>query len=160
MLYRLYRIASFSHTLTALIWTLLIVTPYPPFNYLLPIMEKGGPGVWLLFGYIVYLISGPIGFGIISSLLKTIEVDEGSRINEKTAKLGFYLSYIGVLCSSVLLALAGSLGGYYMYFAAVSPLKITETLSSFVLPITFTVVLAVAGYFLIIISMMFAKHEV
>ncbi len=159
MLYRLYRLAAFSHTLTALIWTLLIVIPFPPFNYLLPIMEKGGPGVWLLFGYMIYLIAGPVGFGAVSSLLKTIEVDEGAKVNENTAKLGFYLSYIGVLCSSVMLALAGSLGGFYMYFAAVPPLEISQTLSSFVLPITLTVVLAVVGYFLVIISMMFAKHE-
>lgn len=158
-LYRLFRLASFSHTLTALVWTLLIVIPYPPFNYLLPIIEKGGPGVWLLFGYMVYLAAGPIGFGIVSSILKSIEIDERSKVNERVAKLGFYFSYIGVLCSSILLAIAGSLGGYYMYFAAFSPSRVSEILSSFVLPITFTVVLAVIGYLLVVFSMMFAKHE-
>jgi len=155
----LFRLASFSHTLTALIWTLLIVIPYPPFNYLLPIIEKGGPGIWFLFGYLIYIIAGPVGFGTVSALIKTIEIDENAHINEALAKIGFYLSYAGVLLSSILLALAGALGGYYMYFVAVSPFILSSTLSQFIIPITLTTVVAVLGYLMILLSMMLTKHE-
>jgi hypothetical protein len=158
-IYRLFRLASFSHTLTALIWTLLIVIPYPPFNYLLPIIEKGGPGIWFLFGYLIYLIAGPVGFGTVSALIKTIEIDENAHINEVLAKIGFYLSYAGVLLSSILLAVAGALGGYYMYFIAVSPSILSSILSRFIIPITLTTVAAVLGYLMILLSMMLAKHE-
>lgn len=108
--YRLFRLASFSHTLTALSWTLLIVIPYPLFNYLLPIIKKGGPGIWFLFGYLIYIIAGPVGLGTVSALIKTIEIDEKAHINEALAKIGFYLSYAVVLLSDILLALAGALG--------------------------------------------------
>jgi len=95
---------------------LLIVIPYPLFNYLLPIIEKGGPGIWFLFGYLIYIIAGPVGFGTVSALIKTIEIDEKAHINEALAKIGFYLSYAGVLLSSILLALAGALGGLLHVF--------------------------------------------
>ena len=156
--FRLFRLGSYFHAITALLWTVIIIIPYPPFNYLLPIIEKGGPGVWLLFGYIAYLIAGPLSFGLISVLLKDIE-DEKRKLNETVIKLGFYLAYLGVLCSSVLLAIAGSLGGYYWYFAAFSPKFISQFLSSFIMPITLTVFLAVVGYLLIVLSMIFSEYE-
>jgi hypothetical protein len=89
---------------------LLIVIPYPLFNYLLPIIKKGGPGIWFLFGYLIYIIAGPVGLGTVSALIKTIEIDEKAHINEALAKIGFYLSYAVVLLSDILLALAGALG--------------------------------------------------
>ena len=154
----LFRLGSYLHTITAILWTVIIVIPYPPFNYLLPIIEKGGPGVWFLFGYIAYLIAGPLSFGLISVLLKGLE-EEKQRLNEAAVELGFYLSYSGVLCSSVLLAVAGSLGGYYMYFADYPPKVVSSFLSAFVLPTTLTVFLAVVGYLLIVFSMILSEHE-
>jgi len=43
-------------------------------------------------------------------LIKTIEIDEKAPINEALAKIGFYLSYVVVMLSEILLALAGALG--------------------------------------------------
>jgi heme/copper-type cytochrome/quinol oxidase subunit 1 len=141
------------------IWTILLIIPSPPFSYLLVIVERGGPGTWFLVAYFLYLIAGSIGFATISSMLYVMEVYEGRSINRIAMYLGFSFYYVGVLLSSVMLGVAGEMGGYEMYLADYPEIKVASVLSSFVYPITFTAFLAVIGIIMIIIALMSSRAQ-
>jgi len=73
--------------------------------------------------------------------------------------IGFSFSYIGVLLSSVMLGVAGEIGGYEMYLADYPETRVASLLSSFVYPITFTAFLAVIGIIVIIIALMSSRAQ-
>lgn len=157
--YKVFRNAAYINALVSAIWTILLIIPSPPFSYLLVIVERGGPGTWFLVAYFLYLIAGSVGFATISSMLYVMEVYEGRSINRIAMYLGFSFYYVGVLLSSVMLGVAGEIGGYGMYLADYPEIKVASVLSSFIYPITFTAFLAVIGIIMIIIALMSSRAQ-
>ena len=94
--YKAFRAATYAGLLGALVWTVLLVLPFRPFSYLLPIVEHEGPGIWFLLSYLLFLIVALAGFGVLSSLLYTIEVQENRKPNQLAMLSGFVLLVIGV----------------------------------------------------------------
>src|SRR5271157_372784 len=95
-----------------MILTLFVVLPFRPFSFLPPIIEAGGPGLWFLLGYLLYAAVGFGGFAALSALMFTIETYESRKPDDALTLAGFALLYAGVTVTSVLLLLAGALGGY------------------------------------------------
>ncbi|MGC8558537.1 MAG: hypothetical protein ACP5NC_06055 [Nitrososphaeria archaeon] len=157
--YKVFRNAAYINALVSVIWTTLLIIPSPPFSYLLVIVERGGPGTWFLVAYFLYLIAGSVGFATISSMLYIMEIYEKRTINRIAMYLGFSFYYVGVLLSSVMLGVAGEMGGYEMYLVDYPEIKVASMLSSFVYPITFTAFLAVIGIIMIIIVLTSSRAQ-
>ena len=155
--YRRYRGAAYLCTLAALLWTVVIVLPYAPFSYLPPIMVGGGPGIWLILGYVLFIVVGVGGFGAISAFLTTVELHEDRTIDPRIMWPGLILLSIGVVGSCLLLAVAGALGGYSVTFGTSSVKSIDELLTNYVNPITAFVLFAVIGAGLAVLSMIRAR---
>ncbi|MGC8661560.1 MAG: hypothetical protein ACP5TZ_03545 [Nitrososphaeria archaeon] len=157
--YRIFRNAAYANAIVSVLWTILLIIPFEPFTYLLVVVERGGPGTWFLVAYFLYIIVGSVGFAVISSLLYTIEIQEKRSISEKAMYLGFFFTYAGVVASSIMLGIAGALGGYAMYFADYPAQMIVSLLSSYVYPITATAFLAAIGIMIIIITLMLSRAQ-
>ena len=155
--YRRYRGAAYLCTLAALLWTVVIVLPYVPFSYLPPIMVGGGPGIWLILGYVLFVVVGVGGFGAISAFLTTVELHEGRSIDPRTMWPGLILLSVGVVGSCLLLAVAGAVGGYSATFETSSVKSIDELLSPYVNPIIAFVLSTVIGAGLAVLSMVRAR---
>ncbi|MDG6927777.1 MAG: hypothetical protein JRN26_03160 [Nitrososphaerota archaeon] len=157
--YQIFRNAAYTNAIVSVIWTVLLIIPFEPFTYLLVVVERGGPGTWFLVAYFLYIVVGSVGFAVISSLLYTIEVQEKRGISAKAMLLGFSFTYVGVVASSIMLGVAGALGGYAMYFANYPEVRIVSLLSSYVYPITATAFLAAVGVLIIIITLMLSRAQ-
>ena len=155
--YKRFRVAAYVSTLAALVWTLIIVLPFEPFSYLPPIIVGGGPGVWFVLAYVLFLVAATGGFGIISSFLAAEELQEGRTIDDRVMWPGFVLVCVGVVGSSVLLGVAGAVGGYAATFQGSSTNAIHDILSPYVNPITTLVIIAVIGAALAVLSMVRAR---
>ena len=155
--YKRFRAAAFFSAAALMVLTVLIVLPFRPFSYLPPIMVSGGPGVWLLLGYVLYVAVGFGGFGIFSTMLFAAETHEGLRPNRGVMTLGFILLVAGVTLSCWLLVLAGSLGGYSSSIQGGTTQAVDAVLSPFVYPITLTALASVLGAGLLILGMTGAK---
>jgi hypothetical protein len=143
--YRQFRTAAYLNAVGSILWTIAILLPFTPFSYLPPIIVGGGPGVWFLLGYVLYVAVGVGGFAGFSALLFQIETYE-KRLPEKTVMLsGLILSLIGVVITCVLLGVAGASGGYALTIAHVSENATAALLVPYVNPITATSLIAVAG---------------
>lgn len=152
-----FRIACYANAFGALIWTVLMVLPFAPFSYIPPIMVAGGPGQWLVVAYLLFISVGAGGFGWLSGLLRTIEVDENRRIEPSLMWPGFVLLYLGVTASCALLGFAGALGGYESTISGGPVTPLHDLLSPYVYPVTSTVLLAVFGAFLALLAMIRAR---
>ncbi|MEM0097561.1 MAG: hypothetical protein QXY52_03755 [Conexivisphaerales archaeon] len=157
--YRVFRNAAYANAIVSVIWTVLFIIPFEPFTYLLVIVERGGPGIWFLIAYFLYIIVGSLGFAVISSLLYIIEVQERRFISGKAMVLGFSFAYAGVTASSIMMGIAGALGGYAMYFANYPESQIVNLLSAYVYPIAVTAFLAAIGVLIIIITFMLSRAQ-
>jgi len=157
--YQVFRNAAYANAIISIIWTIIMIIPIQPFSYLLVIVERGGPGTWFLVAYFLYIVVGSLGFAAISSLLYAVEITERKKVNRGSMYIGFSFAYAGVVLSSIMLGIAGALGGYAMYFAYYPEQRIVELLSSYVYPITATALLASIGFLLIIISLITAKAQ-
>jgi hypothetical protein len=155
--YRRYRGAAYLVTFATLVWTLVMVIPSPPFSYIPPIIVGGGPGVWLVLAYLLFIIVGIGGFGALSAFLTTVELHEGRTIDPRTMWPALILLSIGVTGSCLLLAVAGAVGGYAATFETSSGVSIDSLLSPYVNPITVFVLIAVVGACLAVVSMARAR---
>ena len=155
--YRKYRGAAYLCTFAALIWTVVIVLPYPPFSYLPPIIAGGGPGTWLVLAYVLFIVVGIGGFGSLSAFLTTVEIHEGRAIDARTMWPALVLLSVGVTGSCLLLGLAGASGGYAATYGASSANSIDSLLSPYVDPITTLTLVAVIGAGLAVLSMVRAR---
>jgi hypothetical protein len=143
--YRRFRTAAYLNAVGSILWTIAILLPFTPFSYLPPIIVGGGPGVWFLLGYVLYVAVGVGGFAGFSALLFEIETYEG-RSPEKTVMLfGLILSLIGVAITCVLLGIAGASGGYALTIAHASENATEALLVPYVNPITTASLITVAG---------------
>jgi hypothetical protein len=152
-----FRIAFYANAFGALIWTVLMVLPFAPFSYVPPIMVAGGPGQWLVVAYLLFVSVGAGGFGWLSGLLKTIEVDENRRMEPFLMLPGFVLLYVGATVSCVLLGYAGWVGGYESTISGGPVTPLHDLLSPYLYPATSTVLMAVFGAFLTLLAMIRAR---
>ncbi len=155
--YRRYRGAAYLCTFAALVWTIVMVTPYAPFSYLPPIIVGGGPGIWLVLAYLLFIVVGIGGFGSLSAFLTTVELHEGRAINPRIMWPALVLLSVGVTGSCLLLAVAGAVGGYASTYETSSAQSIDDLLLPYVNPITTLTVLAVIGAALAVLSMVRAR---
>ncbi len=93
---------------------------------------------WFLLAYLLFLIVGLAGFGVLSSLLYTIEMQENRKPNQSVMLSGYVLLVIGVFASCFLLAFGGALGGYAETVNNETQSAVQSILSVYVFPITTT----------------------
>lgn len=155
--YRKYRGAAYLSSFAALVWTVIIVIPFDPFHYLPPIIVGGGPGIWFILAYLLFIVVGIGGFGALSAFLTTVELHEGRTINPRTMWPALILLSIGMVGSCLLLAVAGAVGGYASVYEGSSTNSIDSLLSPYVYPIVTTVLLTVVGAALAVLSMARAR---
>jgi hypothetical protein len=155
--YRRFRGAAYVSTLAALVWTLVIVLPFEPFSYLPPIVVGGGAGAWFVLAYVLFIVTGIGGFGIISGFLTTEELHEGRTIDDRVMWPAFLFMCVGIAGSCILLGAAGAVGGYAATFQGSSTDAIHNLLSPYVNPITTLVIIAVIGAALAVLSMVRAR---
>jgi len=155
--YRRYRAAAYASTLAALVWTVLIVLPFAPFSNLPPIIVGGGPGIWFILAYVLFIVVGVGGFGALSAFLTTVEVHEGRTVDSLSMWLALVLLIVGVAGSCLLLGVAGAVGGYASISGTSSASSIDNMLSPYVNPITTLTLIAVIGAALAVLSMVRAR---
>ena len=155
--YRRYRGAAYISTLAAVVRPGVMVLPYAPFSYLPPIIVSGGPGIWLVLAYVLFVVVGIGGFGALSAFLTTVELHEGRTIDARTMWPALVLLSVGVTGSCLLLGVAGAVGGYAANFGTSSSPPIDILLSPYVDPITVFTLVAVIGAALAVLSMVRAR---
>jgi hypothetical protein len=143
--YKRFRTAAYVTVLGSMIWTIIIVLPFVPLSYLPPIIIGGGPGTWLALGYVLYLSVGVGGFAGLSAFLFTIETYEDRTLNDRIMLSGLILLYVGVTVGSVLLGVAGAIGGYALTIQHATADAAQSLLTPYVDPITVASLVAVAG---------------
>ena len=112
-----------------MVWTFMILLPFPPFSYLQPIMVGGGAGTGFVVAYFLLLAVAVVGFAAISSILFVIEAHEKRNPNYKAMLIGVILLYAGTMSGLILLGLAGAIGGYASVIEN-STVSVTDTLLS------------------------------
>jgi hypothetical protein len=157
--YKRFRTAAYVTVVGSMIWTIVIVLPFVPLSYLPPIMIGGGPGTWLLLGYVLYLTVGVGGFAGLSAFLFTMETYESRTFNGRIMSTGLILLYLGVTAGSVLLGIAGAIGGYALTIQHSTVGATQSLLSPYVDPITIASLLAVAGAGVCMYGMITAKAK-
>ena len=149
--------AAYCAIALAAAWTVAFILPVEPFEGLLPILIGGGPGTWLLMGYLLYVSVGVAGFSAFSSLLTTLELQEGKTPDSRLMGAGLVLLFVGVTSSCLLLGFAGGLGGYSQ--SHVTGTSLTATLDPFLDVTRLTAAAAVAGAFFSVVGILRAKTE-
>ena len=155
--YRRFRAAAYVSTFAALVWTLIIVLPFEPFSYLPPIIVGGGPGIWFVLAYVLFIVAGVGGFGVVSGFLAAMELNEGRTVDDRLMWPALALMCVGVVGSCTLLGVAGAVGGYAATFQGKSTDAIHDLLSPYVNPITTLVIVAVIGAALAVLSLVRAR---
>lgn len=155
--YRRYRGAAYLCALAAAVWTVTVVIPVAPFSYLPPIIVGGGPGIWFVLAFLLFLVVGVGGFGSLSAFLTTVELHEGRSVNPSTMWPALVMLSIGVVGSCLLLAIAGVVGGYASTFETSSVKTIDSLLTPYTYPITAFTLIAVVGACLAVVSMVRAR---
>lgn len=155
--YTRFRSTAYAGLIVSLVWAVAIALPFPPFSYLPPIIVGGGPGTWFLLSYVLYLSVSVGGFGALSFLAYTVEVQERRVPDQTTMALGFVLLNLGVAASCLLLAVAGGLSGYGLTSGTATETSVRSLLSSFVYPTETSVVISAAGAALVVLAMARAR---
>ncbi len=143
--YLRFRKATYLNLVGFLLWTIVTILPVKPFSYLQPIINGGGPGNWLLLGYLLYLGTGVGGFAAFSAFLFAIETYERRTLHSGIMLLGLLMLLAGVIVGCVLLGVAGALGGYALTIQHVSSKVAQDLLRPYVGPITAASFVAVVG---------------
>ncbi len=155
-LHILLRKIALANAVAASIWTLIIVLPIEPFPLLLRIIVGGGPGVWFIVGYLLFIIVGFCGFEGLSYIYYVAE-KEDNKINNQLALLGLVLTCIGTIATTIMLQLAGAMGGYEYTIMRASTEKIRLLLEPLVNPIRLLVIIASIGIILQSSAVLFAE---
>lgn len=155
--YKVFRWAALANTFVALVWTVLIILPFSPFSYAQPIIVAGGPGIWLTIAYVLYIAVGAGGFGWLSGLLFTIEVQENRTPHRGLLFAGFALLFAGVNLACFVLAYAGASGGYASTIRNVNGVMLSQILQPFVYPVSALVLVTVAGAGAVLLALIRAR---
>jgi hypothetical protein len=135
----------------------LIVLPFEPFSYLPPIIVGGGPGIWFILAYVLFVVVGIGGFGALSAFLTTVEVHECRTVDDRLMYPALVMLAVGVAGSCLLLGVAGAVGGYAATYQGSTTGAIHDLLSPYVNPITTLVLIAIIGAALAVLSMVRAR---
>ncbi|MEM2909662.1 MAG: hypothetical protein QXO01_01150 [Nitrososphaerota archaeon] len=135
-----------------------MVLPIQPFPTILRIIVGGGPGTWLILGYILYLVVGFAGHLGFSYLYYLIEKVEYRKVNGLLAGLNIITMYIGITGASFMLAIAGILGGYASTILHSSSEEVRLILEPFVNPIRILSIVAIIGVLLGIAALYLSKR--
>ena len=154
---RIYRRLALLNAVVAAAWTLILITRVKPLSYLLPIMAEGGPGTWLILGYILYITIGFCGFIGFSVLYKQLEVEE-RVINSRLATIGLLTLFVGSTSATILLGVGGAIGGYARTVQHLPTQQIQAKLEPFVDIITAFTIVAVIGVLVNIVSIVKSKQ--
>ncbi|MEM3865466.1 MAG: hypothetical protein QW724_06745 [Nitrososphaerota archaeon] len=141
----LFRKGFIVNALIAILWTVLIILPFEPFSLLLRIIVGGGPGIWFLVAYILYIIIGPllfIGFSYLYYLAEEVWRTETSNM---FSVAGFYLLFIGANITLIVLAVAGAVGGYYLNIIHAPIESVRGILEPFVNPLRVLTLVTIIG---------------
>jgi len=141
----------------AIAWTLLIILPMEPFSSIPPIIVGGGPGTWLLVGYLVYLMSGFGGLSALTALLSSHVGGESSASPGWAMGLGFALYCAGMTVACALLGLAGYLGGYAYSIQHLPDPSVQTVLLPYEDPVMMAALVACAGAALLLFSISSAR---
>lgn len=158
-LYRKLRKLALINTIIAAIWTLLFILPFDFSQSLLRILVGGGPGIWLIIGYVLFIVIGCLGLIGLSVLV--LNLDETVVRSKNTLLIvGILIFYIGVMGSTLGLGLAGALGGYSTTILH-APIANTEAvLQPFEKPIQVFSAMAIVGVLMLIYIFLVAEsHE-
>ncbi|MEM0482573.1 MAG: hypothetical protein QXM16_06795 [Nitrososphaerota archaeon] len=140
-----YRKGAVVNASVSAFWTLLYVLPFDPFPTLLKIVVAGGPGVWFMLGYLLYMIVGFGGFLGLSYLYSTSEDSGGRRVNDALALTGYAALFIGFTGTTVGLAVAGAVGGYTAVILHAPAENVRMVMEPFVNPLRILCLIAVMG---------------
>jgi len=155
--YRRFRAAAYASIVGLMGLTFIIVLPFRPFSYLPPIIVGGGPGEWLVLGYLLYAVLGSCGFGALSALLFALETHEGRRPDARMMAAALVLLFIGVTAACALLMLAGAMGGYSITIEGATTQATESTMAPYVYPVSLAALAAVLGAGLLVVGMTNAK---
>jgi len=157
-MHKLLRKVALANAVAASIWTLVMVLPLEPIPLLLRIIVGGGPGTWFVIGYLLFIIVGFCGFAGLSYIYYMAE-KEGSKINNQLAILGLVLTCIGTIAASIMLQLAGALGGYEYTIMRSPTEKIRSLLEPLVNPLRLFTIMASIGVILQSSAVLFARKD-
>jgi hypothetical protein len=157
-LHILLRKIALANAVAASIWTLIIVLPIEPFSLLLRIIVGGGPGIWFIMGYLLFITVGFCGLAGLSYIYYSAE-KEGNKINNQLAVLGLVLTCVGTIATTIMLQLAGAIGGYEYTIMRAPTEKIRLILEPLVNPIRLLVIMTSMGVTLLSTAVLFAKKS-
>jgi hypothetical protein len=155
-LHILLRKIALANAVAASIWTLIIVLPIEPFPLLLRIIVGGGPGIWFIMGYLLFIIVGFCGLAGLSYIYYMAE-KEGNKISNQLSILGLVLTCVGTIATTIMLQLAGAMGGYEYTIMRAPTEKIRLLLEPLVNPIRLLVIMTSIGIILQSSAVLFAK---
>lgn len=141
----------------ASIWTLILLIRVKPFSYLLPIMAEGGPGTWLILGYILFITVGFCGLLGFSTFYTQLE-EEGYVVDRRLAAFGVVALYVGATSATVLLGFGGALGGYARSIQHLPTQQVQAILEPFVDVVTAFAAVAVMGVLINVAAIAGAKR--
>lgn len=141
----MFRRATIVNSLISIVWTIIIVLPLEPFSLLLRVIVGGGPGIWFLLAYILHIIIGSGVFTGFSYLYYLIEDSSNIKAENIFNLTGFFLLFIGVNITLIVLAVAGAIGGYYLNILHLPIEIVRETLEPFVNPLRILSIVTVIG---------------
>ncbi len=134
------------NTIIATIWTLLFILPTDFSQSLLRILVGGGPGVWLIIGYVLFIVVGCLGLIGLSIIVSDLDETTIRSVNI-FLMIGIVMFYVGTIGSTLGLGLAGALGGYSSTILH-APVANTETiLQPFEKPIQVFTAIAIIGVY-------------
>ncbi|MEM3832229.1 MAG: hypothetical protein QW128_01335 [Thermoprotei archaeon] len=158
LLYKRFTTLAIINSIIAVFWTLLFILPINLSQTLQRILVGGGPGVWLIIGYILFIAIGCLGF--IGLAVITLNINQPTRIMNFLLSIGIVMLYVGTLGSTLGLGIAGSLGGYSSTILH-EPTSVTASiLEPLVTPIQIFSLIAIIGALILMIGfLMVGIHE-
>ena len=160
--------ATVMHVIFAICWTALFVLTFiqPP---LAMIMSYGSAGTWLLAGYILYIVAGPLGNGLNAVLYQYFEVDLQKKYTGLVrvfAWLHLVLGNIGTIAATWSLMIAGYLGGRALMPTSLGGLGLNELqthlryMSHFIVPIGAFTIITMIGYLFGVLGYLREEEEI
>ncbi|MGB9729451.1 MAG: hypothetical protein ACPL1B_06210 [Thermoprotei archaeon] len=158
LLYRRFIKLAIINSIIAIFWTLLFILPISLSQTLQRILVGGGPGVWLIIGYVLFILIGCLGFVGLSIIV--LSINQLTRIMSFLLNIGMSMFYVGTLGSTLGLGIAGSLGGYSSTILHEPVSSTASILEPFVIPIQlFSLIAIIGALILMIVFLMVGIHE-
>ncbi len=158
LLYKRFVRLAIVNSIIAIFWTLLFILPISLSQTLQRILVGGGPGVWLIIGYVLFVIIGCLGF--IGLSIIALNINQPTKIMSFLLNIGTLMFYVGILGSTLGLGIAGSLGGYSSTILHEPVSTTASILEPFVIPIQlFSLIAIIGALILMIVFLMVGIHE-